>query len=144
MANKKISNLPLKTALAETDFVPVVDTAITNFPTTKRTTLASIKQLIDPITQAEKGVAGGVPTLDPVTAKIPTEQLPAIAINDTFVVNSSTELTTLTAEIGDVAVRADLNKSFILASAPASNINNWVELLASGIPTNNSLDGGNF
>lgn len=144
MADRKISGLPLKTALAETDFVPVVDTSIENALATKRTTLASIKQLINPITQAEKGVAGGVPTLDPATAKIPASQLPAIAINDTFVVNSTTAMTELTAEIGDVAVVTVINKTFILANAPASNIGNWVELLASGIPATNELDGGNF
>jgi hypothetical protein len=143
MADKKISGLPLKITLAETDFVPVVDTAVENALATKRTTLASIKQLFNSITQAEKGVAGGVPTLD-LTAKIPASQLPAIAINDTFVVNSTAAMSELTAEIGDVAVVTVINKTFILAAAPASNIANWIELLASGIPATNELDGGNF
>jgi hypothetical protein len=35
----------------------------------------------------------------------------------------------LTAEVGDVAVRSDLNKSFILKTAGASTLGNWQELL---------------
>ena len=35
----------------------------------------------------------------------------------------------LTAEIGDIAVRTDLNKSFILKTSPASTLANWQELL---------------
>jgi len=144
MANRKISGLPLKTNLAATDFVPIVDTDITNALATKRATLDSIKQLIDPVTQNEKGAPGGVATLDPVTQKIPPTQLPAIAISDTFVVNSTAAMTELTAEIGDIAIITPINKTFILAAEPASNINNWIELLASGIPATNEINGGNF
>jgi hypothetical protein len=35
----------------------------------------------------------------------------------------------LTAQIGDVAVRTDVNKSFILTATPASTLANWQELL---------------
>ena len=35
----------------------------------------------------------------------------------------------LTAQIGDVAVRTDLNKSFILTATPATTLANWQELL---------------
>jgi hypothetical protein len=46
--------------------------------------------------------------------KILSSLLPAIAITDTFVVASQVAMLALTAETGDVAVRSDLNKSFIL------------------------------
>jgi hypothetical protein len=36
----------------------------------------------------------------------------------------------LTAEVGDLAVRTDLNKTFILRVSPASTLGNWQELLA--------------
>jgi hypothetical protein len=49
-----------------------------------------------------------------VGRKLQNSDLPAIAITDTFVVSSQTALLALTAERGDVAVRTDLNKSFIL------------------------------
>ena len=35
----------------------------------------------------------------------------------------------LTAQTGDIAVRTDLNKSFILTASPASTLGNWQELL---------------
>jgi len=74
------------------------------------------------------GSANGVATLDS-GGKIPSSQLPSIAITDTFVVNSQATMLALTAETGDVAVRTDLNKSFILTASPASTLANWQELL---------------
>ena len=35
----------------------------------------------------------------------------------------------LDAQVGDIAVRTDLQKSFILKAAPASTLLNWQELL---------------
>ena len=61
--------------------------------------------------------------------KILTSQLPLIAINDTFVVASQAAQTALTAEVGDVAVRTDLTKTFILKTSPATVFANWQELL---------------
>jgi hypothetical protein len=74
------------------------------------------------------GSANGVATLDS-GGKVPSGQLPAIAITDTFVVVSQSAMLALTAETGDVAVRTDLNKSFILTASPASTLANWQELL---------------
>ena len=83
---------------------------------------------IGAIPSSEKGAASGVATLDS-NSKVPSTQLPAIAITDTFVVNSQAAMLALTAETGDVAVRTDLNKSFILTAVPASTLANWQELL---------------
>lgn len=80
---------------------------------------------------AQKGVANGLATLD-AGAKLPANQLPALAITDTFVVASQAAMLALTAERGDVAVRTDLQKSFILAAEPATALANWQELL---VPT---------
>lgn len=77
----------------------------------------------------QKGAANGVATLDSAS-KIPSSQLPAIAISDTFVVASQAAMLALsTADVGDVAVRTDLSKSFILVTSPASTLGNWQELL---------------
>jgi len=77
----------------------------------------------------EKGSANGVATLG-ADGKIPSSQVPAIAITDTFVVASELAMLSLsTAEQGDVAVRTDLNKSFILVSGSYSVLSNWQELL---------------
>lgn len=77
---------------------------------------------------AQRGVANGVATLDS-NGLIPSGQLPPVAITDTFVVASQAAQTALTAQVGDVAVRTDLNKSYILRLDPASTFSNWQELL---------------
>ena len=64
-----------------------------------------------------------------VDGKIPSEQLPAIAITDTFVVASEEAMVYLDAQVGDIAVRTDLNKTFILKQAPAMDPASWQELL---------------
>ena len=65
------------------------------------------------------GVANGIAPLDG-TGKVPTDHLPALAISETFVVNSQANMLALTAQIGDVAVRTHVNKSFILTASPAT------------------------
>ena len=72
--------------------------------------------------------AGNVPVLGS-DGKLDASILPAIAITDTFVVNSESAMLELDAQVGDVAVRTDLQKSFILKAAPASTLSNWQELL---------------
>ena len=61
--------------------------------------------------------------------KLISSQLPAITVNDTFVVASEAAMLTLTAETGDIAVRTDLSKSFILKGSNSSLLNDWQELL---------------
>ena len=73
-------------------------------------------------------VANGLATLESDN-KIPSAQLPAIAITDTFPVAWQAAMLALTAEVGDVAVRTNLNKSFILKTAGASTLANWQELM---------------
>jgi len=88
----------------------------------------------------QKGVANGIAELDG-SGLVPTHHLPALAISETSVVNSQANMLALTAQVGDVAVRTDVNKSFILTATPASTLGNWQELLT---PTDAvlSVDGG--
>jgi len=82
-------------------------------------------------TAATKNVgtaSGNVPVLNS-SGKLDSSVIPAIAISDTFVVNSETAMLALDAQIGDIAVRTDLNKSFILKTEGASTLANWQELL---------------
>ena len=74
------------------------------------------------------GTANGIAPLDG-SGKVPIDHLPALAISETFVVNSQANMLALTAQTGDVAVRTDVNKSFILTATPASTLANWQELL---------------
>ena len=72
--------------------------------------------------------SGTIPILG-TGGKLDVGILPAIAISDTFVVASQALMLALTAEVGDIAVRTDLNKSFILKTSPSSTLANWQELL---------------
>jgi hypothetical protein len=76
----------------------------------------------------QKGAVNGLAELDG-NGLVPTHHLPALAITTTQVVNSQANMLALTAQIGDVAVRTDVNKSFILTATPASTLGNWQELL---------------
>lgn len=76
--------------------------------------------------------SGTIPILDS-NGKLDASVLPAIAISDTFVVATQAAMLALTAEIGDIAVRTDLSKTFILKATPASTLANWQEILT---PTN--------
>lgn len=77
--------------------------------------------------------AGNVPVLDS-NGKLDTAVLPPLAIKDTFVVASEAEMLALTAQVGDVAIRTDINKTFILAADPASTLANWKEILTPAAP----------
>ena len=87
----------------------------------------------------QKGANNGIAPLDG-SGKVPIDHLPALAISETFVVNSQSAMLALTAQAGDIAVRTDVNKSFILTATPASTLGNWQELLS---PTDSvlSVDG---
>jgi hypothetical protein len=87
----------------------------------------------------QKGVANGLAELDG-SGLVPTHHLPALAITTTQVVSTQSAMLALTAQVGDVAVRTDVNKSFILTATPATTLGNWQELLT---PTDSvlSVDG---
>ena len=72
--------------------------------------------------------SGTIPILG-ADGKLNTSVLPAIAISDTFVVASQVAMLAVTAQVGDIAIRTDLNKSFILKEDGASTLANWQELL---------------
>lgn len=75
------------------------------------------------VLQTEKAAANGVATLDG-SGKIPTAQLPALAVSEVFVVASEAAMLGLAAQVGDIAIRTDINESFILAAEPPSSLSN--------------------
>jgi len=79
--------------------------------------------------KSEKNIANGYAGLGS-DGKIFNNQLPALAITDTFVVSSQVSMLALIAEIGDIAVRTDLNKTFILKGSNPSLLSDWQELLS--------------
>jgi hypothetical protein len=53
-----------------------------------------------------------------------------LATGNAFIVNSQAAMLALdTAKVGDIAIRSDSSKSFILQSLPSSTLSNWVQLL---------------
>ena len=91
----------------------------------------TLAKISDAGTAASKNTgtaSGNVPILDS-SGKLSTSILPAIAISDTFVVASEVAMLAVTAEVGDIAIRTDLKKSYILKTAGASTLANWQELL---------------
>lgn len=80
------------------------------------------------VKRIEMGAASGVATLDGA-GLIPSTQLPPIAIVDTSIVASQAAMLALTAKVGDIAIRTDLNKSFILKTADPTILEHWQELL---------------
>ena len=83
------------------------------------------------------GHSGGqIPVIDS-DGYLPNDIIPQIAITDTYVVKSESEMLALnSAQVGDIAVRTDLNKSFILKTDGYSTLSNWQELLT---PTDSVL-----
>ena len=116
-------------AIANTQVSGLGDAALLDVGTTSGTVAAgNDSRITGAIQSTEKGASNGVAPLGS-DSKIASTYLPAIAITDTSVVNSQSAMLALTAEVGDVAVRTDLNKSFILKTAGASTLANWQELL---------------
>lgn len=78
---------------------------------------------------SQKDAPNGVATLGS-DSKVPTSQLPALAITDTFVVASQAAMLALTAQRGDVAIRTDFtpSRTFILAADPATTLSNWIQI----------------
>jgi hypothetical protein len=127
-AQDAVTKSQLDTAIAGVT-VDVIDDSITDGVTDRAPSQNAVYDALSlKLDQASKGAANGVAELDG-TGKVPSSQLPAIAITNTSVVSSEAAMLALTAEKGDVAVRTDLNKSFILAGTDPTVLADWQELL---------------
>jgi hypothetical protein len=91
----------------------------------------TLSKISDAGTAASKNIgnaSGNVPVLDD-NGKLNSSVLPAIAITDTFVVATEAEMLALNVQVGDIAVRTDLSRSFILKTDDATVLDHWQELL---------------
>lgn len=57
--------------------------------------------------------------------KIDENLLPSLAITEVYEVASQTAMLALDAQVGDVAIRTDESKTYILSSTPATTVDNW-------------------
>lgn len=94
------------------------------------TEVSSIDYKLDNLVElkANKGEPGGYAGLNS-SSKVPLVNLPSLVITDTFVVASQAAQTSLSAVQGDIAIRTDENKTYILASDDPSQFSNWQQLL---------------
>ena len=77
----------------------------------------------------QKGKPNGVATLGS-NGKIPSNQMPLISVNNTFITTSDADMLQLTAQTGDLTIRTDIGETFILDGDP-KDINNWYRMLFS-------------
>lgn len=77
----------------------------------------------------QKGAASGIAPLDS-GGKISSGYLPALALTDVYSVGSQAAQLALTADEGDVAIRTDLNKSYVHNGGSAGTMADWSELLS--------------
>ena len=70
------------------------------------------------------GQAAGNYAILSSNGKLDESVIPAVAITDTYVVATEAAMLALDAQKGDIAIRSDLNKSFVLQSTPASTLAN--------------------
>jgi hypothetical protein len=112
--------------LADSDYLKIPSVAKVNTQIDTKITALSLGSAATKNTGTGNG---NVPVLD-ANGKLADSVVPKIAMTNTFVVASQAAMLALsTAQEGDVAVRTDLNKSFILKTSPYSTLANWQELL---------------
>lgn len=67
-----------------------------------------------------------------ITGLIATAQLPPIAITNTYPVATQAAMLALTAERGDVAIRSDTGKTYILSTDSPGTLADWLEMTTTG------------
>ncbi|MBS7328942.1 MAG: hypothetical protein KIG68_09410 [Oxalobacter sp.] len=72
--------------------------------------------------------SGNVPVLDS-NGKLSTSVLPSLSIMDVYTVANQAAMLALTCQKGDIAIRTDENKTYILSGDSPSTLANWKELL---------------
>lgn len=90
-------------------------------------TISDFSTAADARITAQKGAANGLATLG-ADSKITASQLPALSLTDVNVVASQVAQLALVAEEGDVAVRSDLNRTYIHNGGSAGTMADWTEL----------------
>ena len=90
----------------------------------------TLSKITDAGTSASKNVGTTIGNVVEVLAsgKIDENLLPALAITQVYEASKQSEMLALVAQTGDVAIRSDENKSYILKQLPASTLANWVLL----------------
>ena len=90
---------------------------------------------------SQLGAVNGVCPLDS-SQKVPSANLPAVALSEVYVVANQAAMLALAAVVGDWAVRTDISQTFVLSATPASTLGNWVQIeVASAVQSVNGYTG---
>ena len=81
----------------------------------------------------------GISVATLINGKLTPSQIPAIAVTDTFVVSSEAAMLALDAQTGDVCIRTDESRTYILQGDAASELNSWKHMVS---PTNYADEAG--
>jgi hypothetical protein len=81
---------------------------------------------------AGKSNTGHGHTFADISGQVSTAQIPPLAINDTFPVASQAAMLALTAQRGDMAIRSDNGRTYVLSTDSPSTLADWKEVMAAG------------
>lgn len=113
------TSAPTASTLAYRDTSGRVQVAAPGADTAAATPKSYVDALVAAVSYATLGV-------------IPTAYLPPLAINETFAPADQAAMLALTAQRGDIAIRSDVAKSFILSTDSPGTLADWKEFLATG------------
>jgi len=94
---------------------------------------ATASDIVNALLAAVSGAANGVAPLD-ANSKIPTANLPALAVTSVNVVNSEAAQLALTAQEGDVAIRTDISTTYLHNGGSAGDMTDWTQWLMPAPP----------
>lgn len=69
-----------------------------------------------------------------VGGKVPSSQIPSIAITETHVVDSEGAMLSLDAQVGDIAIRTDVSRTYVLGTNDPTQAENWYQLATPPAP----------
>jgi hypothetical protein len=81
---------------------------------------------------AGKSNTGHGHTFSDISGQVSTAQIPPLAINDTFPVADQAAMLALTAQRGDMAIRSDNGRTYVLSTDSPSTLADWKEVMAAG------------
>ena len=131
---KLVVGNPHNVTKAEVGLGNVPDIDFTDNITNIETHVTTIAGNPHNVTKAEVGL-GNVPNVDCTNASnittgiLPTSVLTPLAITDVYPVANEAEMLSLIVQKGDIAVRTDLNKSYINRTDTNTTMTDWQELM---------------
>jgi hypothetical protein len=81
---------------------------------------------------AGKSDTGHGHTFSDISGQVSTAQIPPLAINETFSAADQAAMLALTAQRGDMAIRSDNGRTYVLATDSPATLADWKEVMAAG------------